>query len=271
MFIENHRQSAVQVSKKFNIPRTSLRQRIYQEFKVPNLVTTSTPCNERRRPRSSNTVLSSIQWYTSALCPSNCMEWWSQLFSFKWHCQQTQLCLLLFSKVTCCFWKTCKFAKVLLYGLVSVHLLSLDLIFDGPVNGTNYLDMITTFVFPAIREIVGANGDGADYWWQQDGAPPHYFTPVRDTIDNEFPERWIGRRGFVEWPARSPDITPMDYAVWGIMKVNVFKVHSQSLAELRGRFIDASNDFNENLCQSICRSLPSCMVKCILSDGHHFE
>ncbi|KAG8300084.1 hypothetical protein J6590_085337 [Homalodisca vitripennis] len=37
-------------------------------------------------------------------------------------------------------------------------------------------------------------------------------------LDNTFPRRWIGRRGAVEWPARSPDFNSLDYFFWGHMK-----------------------------------------------------
>ncbi|CAF4499633.1 unnamed protein product [Rotaria sp. Silwood2] len=53
--------------------------------------------------------------------------------------------------------------------------------------------------------------------WQQDGAPPHYGQIVRHYLDNTFLQ-WIGRRGTVEWPPRSPDLTPCDFSLWGIIK-----------------------------------------------------
>ena len=42
------------------------------------------------------------------------------------------------------------------------------------------------------------------------GAPAHYSHRVRRYLDNKRSEYWIGRAGSVEWPARSPDITPFD-------------------------------------------------------------
>jgi hypothetical protein len=31
--------------------------------------------------------------------------------------------------------------------------------------------------------------------FQQDGAPPHYSSPVKAFLSQQFPGRWIGRRG----------------------------------------------------------------------------
>ena len=50
---------------------------------------------------------------------------------------------------------------------------------------------------------------------QHDGAPAHFALDVREYLDNVFPNRWIGRGGPVQWPPRSPDLTPMDFFIWG--------------------------------------------------------
>jgi hypothetical protein len=44
----------------------------------------------------------------------------------------------------------------------------------------------------------------------QDGAPPHFALDVRDWLDRRVSGRWLGRRGPHEWPARSPDLTPVE-------------------------------------------------------------
>ncbi|KAJ4436416.1 hypothetical protein ANN_19049 [Periplaneta americana] len=52
-------------------------------------------------------------------------------------------------------------------------------------------------------------------WFQHDGAPAHYAFAVRNCINERFPYRWIGRSGSVQGPPRSPDLTPMDFFLWG--------------------------------------------------------
>lgn len=44
-----------------------------------------------------------------------------------------------------------------------------------------------------------------------DGAPAHYASIVRDWLDENVPGRLIGGRGALDWPARSPDLTPADF------------------------------------------------------------
>ena len=47
--------------------------------------------------------------------------------------------------------------------------------------------------------------------FQQDGAPSHYATIVRNNLDENLTGRWIGRRGPIERPACSPDLTVCDF------------------------------------------------------------
>ncbi|KOC60077.1 hypothetical protein WH47_09448 [Habropoda laboriosa] len=48
-------------------------------------------------------------------------------------------------------------------------------------------------------------------WYHHDECPAHYARNVRDTLNEMFPDRWIGRGSRICWPARSPDQTPLDF------------------------------------------------------------
>ncbi|KAJ4446323.1 hypothetical protein ANN_13018 [Periplaneta americana] len=67
---------------------------------------------------------------------------------------------------------------------------------------------------------------------RQDGAP-HYAAPVRQYMNEAFPNRFVGRRGFVEWPARSPDLSPLDYFLWGYLKCKAFATKPADNDELK--------------------------------------
>lgn len=59
-------------------------------------------------------------------------------------------------------------------------------------------------------------------------------------LDNDFPQKWINRRG--REPARSPDLSPLDYLFWDksplyYPKEKVFKTNPQHLEELRVRSV----------------------------------
>ncbi|CAG4992946.1 unnamed protein product [Colias eurytheme] len=59
-------------------------------------------------------------------------------------------------------------------------------------------------------------------FFQNDGFPAHYQRTVREHVDNAFPNSWIGRAGPIPWRARSPDLTPLDFYVWGRAKEIVY-------------------------------------------------
>jgi hypothetical protein len=55
-----------------------------------------------------------------------------------------------------------------------------------------YLHLLQEAVWPKIQEI----SDGMDeFWFQQDGAPPHYDLRVWEFLIEKYPNSWIGRYG----------------------------------------------------------------------------
>jgi len=54
-----------------------------------------------------------------------------------------------------------------------------------------------------------------DIYFQLNVGPPHYGVNVRQYLDEIFPDRWIGRRDHIEWPAQSPDLNPLNYFFGG--------------------------------------------------------
>jgi hypothetical protein len=52
------------------------------------------------------------------------------------------------------------------------------------------------------------------FYLQQDGAPPLFHRDVRAFFDEHLTNRWIGRRGVVEFPLSSPDLIPMEFFLW---------------------------------------------------------
>lgn len=109
--------------------------------------------------------------------------------------------------------------------------------FRDTVNSENYLELLQSQVVPALRRkrVLSTT------IFQQDGAPPHYATIVRDFLKSKFSEERIIARGVGQpWPPRSPDLTPLDYWFWGFIKARVYHCSQPStLAELRQRIEEA--------------------------------
>ena len=110
-------------------------------------------------------------------------------------------------------------------------------------------------------------------YFQHDGAPPHYTRHVRDYLNESFPNRWLGRRGPVAWPPRSPDLTPLDYYLWGHMKTLVYETKVDSRASLRDRIFAAAEHIRKHP-DNIASAIQSQLIRaenCLETRGGHFE
>ncbi|KAJ8935767.1 hypothetical protein NQ318_000240 [Aromia moschata] len=58
------------------------------------------------------------------------------------------------------------------------------------------------------------------YW---NGCPAHQAFTVCNWLNSEFNEHWIGRDGPILWPPRSPDLTILDFHLWGRLKQMVYR------------------------------------------------
>jgi hypothetical protein len=55
----------------------------------------------------------------------------------------------------------------------------------------------------------------------------------------------IGRGGPIPWPARSPDLTPPDFFLWGAIKERVFRERPTAGDNMRERLTAAFREFND--------------------------
>lgn len=63
---------------------------------------------------------------------------------------------------------------------------------------------------------------------------------MREWLNRQFPERWIGRYGPIPWPPRSPDLTIMDFYLWGYLTQKVYASHLEpDLDNLKIRITEA--------------------------------
>ena len=81
--------------------------------------------------------------------------------------------------------------------------------FDGRVNRHTILAFLRD-TLPELLENVDL-GTRIRMWLRLDGAPPHYAIIVRNFLDRQYQNMWIGRGGPQAWPARSPDLTSPDF------------------------------------------------------------
>jgi hypothetical protein len=155
-------------------------------------------------------------------------------------------------------------------GIVGDNLIG-PYLFPDRLDGRAYLNFLTGILPGLLGHIPGDLL--SRMWFQHDGAPAHFSREVRDHLNDTFGDRWIGRGGPVAWPPRSPDLTSLDFFLWGHMKSLVYETPIPSREDLVARIVaagaaiqDTPNIF-ENVRQSIIRRYNTC----ILVGGRTFE
>jgi len=110
-------------------------------------------------------------------------------------------------------------------------------------------------------------------YFQHDGAPSHYTRHVREYLNESFPNRWLGRGGPVAWAPKSPDLTSLDYYLWGHMKTLVYETKVASRAVLHDRIFAAVEHIRNHPdnAASATRSLLMPAENCLATGGGHFE
>ena len=150
--------------------------------------------------------------------------------------------------------------------------------FDANVNGEIYVNMIDAQVVPEMdliydRDIFGDVRYGENIWWFQDGAPCHQRRIVTDRIEELFGNQVVALNHGIEWPPRSPDLTPCDFFLWGYLKARVYRTPPRDLFELRQRIIDEFELLRNDrpMVIRVVEAMLSRARTCIERNGGHVE
>ena len=130
------------------------------------------------------------------------------------------------------------------------------------------LDMLQEFLIPQLDE----DDQEGRIHFQQDGAPPHYLGEVREYLNTHFPGRWIGRAAPIAWPPRSPDLTPLDFFLWGFVKDRVFVPPlPANVVDLRTRITTAVAKMTPEMLRSVWQETDYRWDVCRITNGNHIE
>lgn len=143
-------------------------------------------------------------------------------------------------------------------------------IYQETLNSTRYLNILETVVLPAVENLPLLEYTRAVY--QHDGAPPHNATIISEFLEREFDGNWIGNNGPYNWPPRSPDITPMDFFLWGTIKDRVYSTIPTTQDNMKNRVRDALNSLTPDVIRkATCNSLVKRIELCLQQQGETFE
>ena len=63
---------------------------------------------------------------------------------------------------------------------------------------------------------------------------------IQRSFNATFHNRWIGHDEPICWPPRSPDLTPLDFFLWGYVKDHVSATPVNDIGELQTRDVIAT-------------------------------
>lgn len=141
--------------------------------------------------------------------------------------------------------------------------------YEGTLTGRRYLELLES-ILPDFEDDLPLV-DLRSLWFQHDGAPAHRPAAVQRLLTDTFGQRIIGYGGSVEWPPRSPDLTPLDFFLWGYLKDQVYQTEATNPQDLRRRINDACTSVTPEMLLRVQQETLSRIQTCIVADGGHIE
>ena len=132
------------------------------------------------------------------------------------------------------------------------------------MNAERYPQMLEDYVWP----IVSGWENIEELVFMHDGAPP--LCIERTCLVGSEVSGTLGRRGPHEWPARSPDLTPCDFFLWGWAKEEVYRAKPRTIEQLEDQIwkvITVPHDF----LQKTVDSIPGRLRKMVDAAGAYIE
>ena len=88
-------------------------------------------------------------------------------------------------------------------------------------------------------------------------------------LRQHFPDRLISLRDDLQWPPRSPDLTPCDFFLWGYLKSLVYVDRPRTIAHLKNNIRDAIANIPIDMLQRVDTNFKNRLHQCIRNGGRH--
>ena len=109
-------------------------------------------------------------------------------------------------------------------------------------------------------------------WFQLDGAPIHTTKRTKYLLNLQFPGRWMGHLGPIHFPPYSPDLTPLDFSFWSVLRTRVYQQRPATVPHLKDIITQECNAMTAEYIDRICTKEVSRRVQLICEEkGQHIE
>lgn len=142
------------------------------------------------------------------------------------------------------------------------------------VNQERYRNMVIRPFIQDLRRFCRArNMQMNRQWFQQDGATCHTARQTMAMLQETFPGRVISRGAEFPYPSHSPDLTPPDAYVWGMLKEQIFNCPDppKTVPALRQKIVSFFGTLQQPMFQNMLENLRDRYEHCLQRNGAHFE
>jgi inhibitor of nuclear factor kappa-B kinase subunit alpha len=102
----------------------------------------------------------------------------------------------------------------------------------------------------------------------QDGATAHTATYSINVLNEVFENRLVSR-GL--WPARSPDLNPCDFYLWGNLKDKVYSSNPYTLVERKQSIRETISSIEVSELKLVSNNVFKRLEACLRAEVRHFE
>ena len=110
-----------------------------------------------------------------------------------------------------------------------------------------------------------------NYWFQQDGATVHTTIRARAWLESRFGGRVISRLTARPWPAKSPDLSPLDFWFWSVALAELRRVPPTTLEDLKLSVEAFAESMDKEEVSKAVRNIRSRAEVCRHKHGGAFE
>ncbi len=108
-------------------------------------------------------------------------------------------------------------------------------------------------------------------WFQQDGASPHTANVALDWLEDTFEGNLISLKTGIEWPPHSPDLSPLDFYMWGHLKERVYTPPPTDINELKAAIRREMRKIDRDTCRAVIRNFKHRIQLVTQKMGGHIE
>lgn len=153
-------------------------------------------------------------------------------------------------------------------GILGHHIIG-PFFLGGNLTSERFLQILSEEITPAINEVAPEN---EEVWFQMDGCPAHNSRVVREYLNQSFNGKVIGRGYEICWPARSPDLSPNDFFLWGNLKSKIYSGNRfEDLEQLQTSIQDHCVRISPYQLANVRREFSDRLGYCLTVDGGLFE